>query len=421
MKKTVGTRACPIDFDHESLDYAQHWPEKYRGIRESGCPLAYSSNHGGYFVPSRYGDIVTIAQDSETFSSRKQFDPEKLTATGGVLIPPIPFPGAYPIETDRPEWDAYRGFINRRFAPKAAESHRAFARERAHMLIDEVIETGKIDFVADLTGPVPAMVTMKFMGLPLEDWRDFAEPLHEIVYTPKESAEWPGVVERFQAMFDRCEREWERYKGLPPQDNLLSYFAHEQFDGRRLTREEVLGYANNILAGGVDTTTALTTNVLAYLWRNPLDKQRLIDEPDLLGKAREEFVRFFAPQHGVARSVTRDTELAGTQLAPGDRIYMPWGAANRDPSVFDNPDEVDIARFPNRHIGFGAGMHRCIGSFLARVMFEEMLKAVLVRMPNYQIDIDRATKYRSIGTINGWMNMPATFDPGAKKGTAYIQ
>lgn len=418
MDKNPGTRACPIDFDHESPEYAQGWPEQYREIRESGCPLAYTSSHDGYFVPSRYSDIVTIAQNSETFSSRKDFDPVSMTATGGVLIPAIPFPGAYPIETDRPEWDAYRGFINRRFAPKAAESHREFARERAHMLIDAVIETGKIDFVADLTGPVPAMVTMQFMGLPLEDWRDFAEPLHEVVYTPKDSAEWPGVVERFQLMFDRCEQEWERYKAQPQQDNLLSYFAHEPFEGRLLTRDEVLGYCNNILAGGVDTTTALTTNVLFYLWQNPDDKQRLIAEPELLSKAREEFVRFFAPQHGVARNVTRETELAGAHLKAGDRIYMPWGAANRDPDVFENPDKVDLSRFPNRHIGFGAGMHRCIGSFLARVMFEEMLKAVFDRMPDYRIDAEHAVKYRSIGTINGWMNMPASFDPGARARSA---
>jgi cytochrome P450 len=416
MDKNLGTRECPIDFDHESPEYAQSWPEKYREIRESGCPLAHSSSHEGYFVPSRYSDIVKVAQDSEVFSSRKHFDPVSMTATGGVLIPAIPFPAAYPIETDRPEWDAYRAFISRRFAPKAAETHRAFARERANMMIDEVIESGKIDFILDLAGPVPAIVTMKFMGLPLEDWREFAEPLHEVVYTPKDSPEWPAVAARFQVLFDRCEQEWERYKKLPQQDNLLSHFAHEPFEGRLLTRDEVLGYCNNILAGGVDTTTALTSNVLFHLWQNPEDKQRLIDDPDALAKAREEFVRFFAPQHGVARNVTRDTELAGVHLKAGDRIYMPWGAGNRDPEVFDEPDKIDIARFPNRHIGFGAGMHRCVGSFLARVMFEEMLKAVLSRIPNYQIEADHAVRYRSIGTINGWMNMPATFEPGAKIG-----
>lgn len=282
------------------------------------------------------------------------------------------------------------------------------------MLIDAVIERGSLDFIKDLTGPVPAMVTMKLMGLPLDDWRDFAEPLHEIVYTPKESPEFPHVAARFAQIFVRCEAEWERYKTLPQQDNLLSHFAHEPFDGRMLTREEVHGYCSNILAGGVDTTTALTTHVLVYLHKNPAEKQRLIDNPDMLPKAREEFVRFFAPQHAVARNVTRDVDLNGVKLEAGERIYMPWGAGNRDPEVFEDPDTIKMDRFPNRHIGFGAGMHRCIGSFFARVMFEEMITAVLQRMPDYEINFASAQPYQSIGTINGWMNMPATFTPGRK-------
>ncbi|WP_419827192.1 cytochrome P450 [Sphingomonas sp.] len=410
----IGAKANPIDFDHESAEYAARWTDQYRTIRESGCPIAWSGAHGGYFVPSRYNDIVAIAQDSQTFSSAKTFDAATGAVSGGVLIPAIPFPTAYPIETDRPVWDAYRSFINRRFAPKAAEARRDFARHHASRLLDQVIETGEIDFIADLTGPLPAIVTMDLMGLPLADWRDFAEPLHEIVYTPKESAEFPDVAARFQQMFDRCLVELRRYRELPPEDNLLSVFAHEPFEGRPLTDDEVLGYCNNILAGGVDTTTALTTNVLVYLWRNPDERQRLIGDPALLPTAREEFVRFFAPQHAVARNCTRDVEVGGVLIAAGDRIYMPWGAGNRDPEVFEQPDFIDMARFPNRHIGFGAGAHRCIGSFVARVMFEEMVKQVLSRMPNYRIDIDRAQRYRSIGTINGWMNMPATFAPGTR-------
>lgn len=410
----LGAKTCPISFDHESPEYAAAWAEQYRTIRESGRPIAWSAAHGGYFVPSRYRDIVAIAQDSQTFSSAKSFDAATGTVSGGVLIPAIPFPAAYPIETDRPVWDAYRSFINRRFAPKAAEARRDFARHHASLLMDQVIETGEIDFVADLTGPLPAIVTMELMGLPLTDWRDFAEPLHEIVYTPKDSPDFAEVAARFQRMFDRCLIEFRRYRALPREDNLLSFFAHEPFEGRPLTDDEVLGYCNNILAGGVDTTTALTTNVLAYLWRNPQERQRLIDDPKLLTTAREEFVRFFAPQHAVARNCTRDTEVGGVPIAAGDRIYMPWGAGNRDPDVFEEPDRIDMARFPNRHIGFGAGAHRCIGSFIARVMFDEMIGQVLSRIPDYHIDIDRALRYRSIGTINGWMNMPATFTPGVR-------
>ena len=131
------------------------------------CPVAWSDQLGGFWVATRYKDVIAMAQDGDTFSAFKTFDPATQIATGGITIPPGLVPRGLPVESDRPEWDSYRGFINRRFAPKAAEARRADMRRYATMLLDEVIERGEMDLVRDLTSPVPAMSTMDLMGLPL--------------------------------------------------------------------------------------------------------------------------------------------------------------------------------------------------------------------------------------------------------------
>lgn len=414
MTNPARGKSCPIDHDHESVAYVTTFPEQYRKLRET-CPVAWSGNHDGYWVVTRYRDIVAIAQDGETFSSLKTFD-KNGAQHGGVLIPPGPEVRGLPIESDRPEWDMLRGYINRRFAPKAAEARRMRVREFTTLLIDTIIETGVTDFVHDITGPVPAMTTMDFVGLPMHEADDFAQALHEIVYTAKESDEFPDVLQRFSWVYERCIEEFRNYREKPEEDNLLSYFAHHHIGGRAITEEEVMGYCLNIIAGGVDTTTSLTTHVLAYLCDHPEDRQRLIDNPDILPLAREEFVRYFSPMHGIARNVTRDVDLGGVHMEKGDRVFLPWSSANRDPEIFDRPEKVELNRFPNRHVAFGAGAHRCIGSFLARVMFEEMLTQILARMPDYEVQLDQARRYPSVGTINGWINMPAIFTPGKKLG-----
>jgi cytochrome P450 len=411
MDGTGTSKSCPVNFDHESEEHALNWPSEFREMREQ-CPVAWTEKHGGYWVATRYKDIVAMAQDDATFSSYKTFDPTTGHVHGGITIPATPIPRGMPVESDRPEWDGFRTFINRKFAPKAAEARRENVRRYATALLNRVIEKGEMDLVNEFTGPVPAITTMELVGLPLEEWREFADPLHEMVYTPKEAPEYPRVIKSVEWVFMRCMEELAKRRKEPPRDDLLSYFAHEKFGDSYMSDEDALAYCTNIITGGVDTTTALTSHALSYLHDNPEEKQRLIDDPKLLPIAREEFVRYFTPIHGLARNVTQDVEMDGAHMEKGDRVYLAWAAANRDPEVFETPEDINMARFPNRHIAFGAGMHRCIGSFMARVMFEEMMKQVLTRIPNYSIDLAKAKRYTSIGTINGWVDMPVTFEPG---------
>lgn len=413
MDQQTGSKACPIAFDHESPEHAEVWPEEFRQMRER-CPVAWTERHGGYWVATSYDAVVDMARDPQTFSSHKTFDPATGTGTGGITIPFTPIPRGLPVEADPPEWEGMRGLINRRFAPKAVEGYRQDARSFATALLNRVIETGEMDLVNDFTGPVPAMVTMKLMGLPLSEWREFADPLHAMVFTPKEAQEYPDVIAGVEWIFKRCAEEFQRYQALPEQDNLLSYFAHQSVDGRMLDLGEVLSMSNNIITGGVDTTTALTSHALAYLADHPDAKARLMADPSLIPFAREEFLRVFTPIHCLARNVKRDVEIAGQDLAEGDRVMLAWAAANRDPAIFENPDEVIFDRASNRHLAFGSGIHRCIGSSFARMMFEEMIAQMFARIPEWEVDHANARRYRSVGTINGWETMPIRFTPGPK-------
>lgn len=413
MAEPLGTKNNPISFDHESPEHAANWPDEFRAMREK-CPVAWSDRHGGFWAATSYDAVVAMARDPATFSSEKTFDPESGTGTGGITIPFTPIPRGLPVEADPPEWDRLRGFINRRFAPKAVEGFRQDARNYATALLNRVIEAGEMDLVNDFTGPMPAMVTMQLMGLPLSEWREFADPLHTMVFTPKEAAEYPKVVAAVGWIFQRCAEEFLRYKSIPEEDNLLSYFAHQPVDGRMLDLDEVLSLSNNIIIGGVDTTTALTTHALEYLANNPAAKARLMADPSLVPFAREEFLRVFSPIHCLARNVKQDTDVAGNHLAEGDRVMLVWAAANRDPAIFDNPDDVVFDRESNRHLAFGSGIHRCIGSSFARMMFEEMIAQIFERIPEWEINYTGAKRYRSVGTINGWETLPIRFKPGAR-------
>jgi cytochrome P450 len=324
-------------------------------------------------------------------------------------------PRSVPNETESPEWDGVRGFLNRRFAPKAVETRRAKAKQLTAALIDLVIEKGEFDIVDDLTNPLPALVTMDVFGFPLHEWRKFADPFHKMVYTPESDPEFPETLRGLEYFRQRVDEEIE-IRRKKPSDDLLGYLAAGTINGEKLDRNLIQEIAFNILAGGVDTTTALTSNTLLYLSRRPDQRQQLIDHPELMPLAREEFVRFFSPIHGLARNAKEDVTVDGWEFMKGDRVLLAYASGNRDADVFDNPEDVKLDRFPNRHVGFGAGMHRCLGSFLARMMFETMVTEVLTRMPDYKVVESDILPYTTVAKVNGWIHIPAKFTPGKKVG-----
>lgn len=194
-----------------------------------------------------------------------------------------------------------------------------------------------------------------------------------------------------------------------PRDDLISYLVHTPVDGpdgEPMGDGLVLENCVLMMAGGMDTTTGLLANAALYLHRNPDERRRLIDDPDLLPTAIEEFLRFYSPVQALARTVATDTTLHGEQLREGQRLLLSWASANRDETVFDRADEIVMDRKPNRHAAFGLGAHRCLGSHLARLQIGIVLGELLRRIPDYRILEDQAERYETIGIVNGWSTMP---------------
>lgn len=320
-----------------------------------------------------------------------------------------------PLELDPPRFTAFRKLLNPLFSPSASERWRPFVRQAADFMIDKVCEAGECDLVNDIASPVPAMLTMRMLGLPLDDWEDVATPFHEISWAVPGSEMYERAIGGIFRVLGRLSAELQTRR-VEPADDILTFFTTAEIDGQLLTEEEILKICFLMLIGGVDTSTGLLSHALAWLSQHPDERQRLIDEPDLLPKATEEFLRWASPAPALARTVTAETELGGQKLCPGDRLLLLWGSANQDEEVFDDPDQVDLDRWPNRHQAFGLGAHRCLGSNLGRIQFQEVLMAVLTRIGDYTVDLSAAEHYPSLGQVNGYTTLPARFTPSAPTG-----
>ncbi|WP_123026802.1 cytochrome P450 [Mycolicibacterium stellerae] len=397
-----------VEFDHHSEEYAVNGAAINAELRAK-CPVAHTDAHGGFWVLSRYDDVVAAAKNDEAFASGH-------TVNGvsplGVIIPPAPVP-MLPIEMDPPEYTPYRKLLNPLFSPAVSKTWAPRVTKWVDVCIDQVIEKGSFDLVDDLANPVPSLFTCEFLGLPVEDWYDYADIQHKIIYTPPDERE-PLLV-RYMETLGRVHSIIEETRKNPG-EGLISDLVRAEIDGEPVATEMVLAMVNLVMAGGFDTTTAVTVNALIYLADNPVARQQLIDEPGMIPQACEEFLRYFTPQPALARTLTKPVKVRDVELNTGDRVLLSWASANRDETVFECPEEVVLDRFPNRHTTFGIGVHRCLGSHIARSELIAMVTRVLARMPDYRIDHDAATRYTSIGVINGWINAPATFTPGKRLG-----
>jgi len=207
-----------------------------------------------------------------------------------------------------------------------------------------------------------------------------------------------------------------------PRPGLIDALIRATINGKTPPDMELLGVMMLFIGGGFDTTTALTAHSLEWLGEDPDQRERLSREREtLLDPATEEFLRFYTPAPSDGRTISADCEIAGIRFREGERLWLSWAMANRDPAVFPNPNEVDLARTGNRHHSFGLGIHRCIGSNVARMVFKRMITAVLDRMPGYRCDPAGTVHYQTIGVIQGIRHLPATFSPGPRLGAGLAE
>jgi cytochrome P450 len=405
---TSSSAARPqIDFDLFGATTRAGSDEAWRAVRDSGCPVAWTEHNGGHWVVSSYDAVAAAFRDWERFSSVRT-DPDR----SAIAFTSSKVPVCLPEESDPPQWYGYRRALSRILSPQASERLRERARFWTAHHLDQVVERGQCDFVHDLTCPVPAAVTLEWMGYPREEWQTFSDAFHGVSAYPAGSPQHRKASEAYGPVMTRITEEL-RDRIASPRDDALTAIAHHEIDGVRISEEIALSIAFLTTAGGVDTTTSLTGAALLHLAQHPNDRERLRREPELLPLATEEFLRYYPPARAHARIVAVDTEFEGVEMRQGDRVLLSEAAAGRDEAEFADADEFVIDRNPNRHVAFGVGIHRCPGSHLARIEFSEMITAVLRRMPDYEIALDRVAEYPDWAMVGGWQSMPATFTASA--------
>jgi cytochrome P450 len=391
------------------------------------APIAWNDTHGGYWFVNRNRELFDIARradvlsnDDDPFSERRGYV--------GITIPPPPVEyrqrtrgvrgriGGGFLGMDPPAQRHYRQALNAYLSPAAVARWQPVLDEITRAALDEKIESGRIDFVDDLANIVPAVLTMAMLGFPMADWLTYCEPVHAGVYTKPDSPNIGRVREQGRVMAARS-LEYIADIRANPRPGLVDALINADIDGRTPADADVADAVGLLIGGGFDTTTALTAHSLEWLSEHPDQREWLIrDWEELRDSATEEFLRFYTPAPGDGRTISQDAEIDGVQFREGERLWLSWAMANRDATVFEDPHTIHLDRTGNRHASFGLGIHRCIGSNVARATFKTMLKAVLDRMPDFACDAAGAVHYDTVGVINGMKNLPATFTPGTRIG-----
>jgi len=400
-----------VDFDHHSDEFNLNELAVNAELRQN-CPVAWNENYGGFWFLTSYAAVSQTARDGETFAHKYEPNADDGIDYQGEMG--VPRPQGQPAlgigEVDGPYHHALRHALAPFFSPGAVQKLRPLMQQLAHEFLDQHTATGSMDLVLDYASPVPAILTMKLMGLPHDNWHLYANLFHSVMAVPQDSLEYAKAVAAVPEMMQGVLDFANARRATPTQD-LTSFLVQFEFDGRRLTDEQLLNILWNLIGGGVDTTTSQTALTLRHLGTHPQLRQQLIDHPELYRTAIDEFLRYFSVNQTLSRTVTRDVTLNGQRLRRNDKVVISWLAANHDEDEFENAGDVVLDRQPNRHLAFGLGPHRCIGLHLARLMSEVMVKAVLDRIPDYEVDESGVHQYLGNPSMTGLGKLPVTFSP----------
>jgi cytochrome P450 len=400
---TETTSQAHVELDHHSPEFREDPYGKFREMR-SKCPVAHSDSYEGFWALMDYASVFDAARDDDLFNSYPSV---------GVPASGMPFP-ILPIESDPPQTKELRDVTLRQFSPGTAEKLRPVATEMATELIDEFIERGECDIVAELTTPLPARLILRLLGWDESRYQEWVHWVHTTVHDRAHEPEKAAAAG--MEMFGEIAKHMEQRRREGLGDDLFSDILRGTLDGAPLDDIQVTMYGFLMMLGGMDTTSGLTGNVLLRLCEEPELRKQLVADPDLVTKGTDEFLRFFTPTLGLARTVARDTEFHGQQLQQGDRAILMWGAANRDPEIFEEPEKFDLHRANARkHMSFGIGIHRCLGSHFARMMFQVMLGQVLERLPDFEL-AGEPERFEDAGEVYAVRKLPIKFTPGQRKG-----
>jgi cytochrome P450 len=400
----LGTRSAIItgpvsdwatDFSHLEPEWSAD-PYPIQDDLRRRCPIAHTERFGGGWLPTRYEDVAAIAYDSDRFSSR--------SIIMGNFRPPAdiaPVGGSPPISSDPPFHHDARKLLLPAFTRSAVSRYEPATRAFCHSLIDALDGHDIVDAAHDYAQHIPMRVIADMLGFPQEDgprFRVFVENTLEGINLPPEER-----IARISLLFDYLLEQIHDHLDNPRED-LTTFLIDAELYGRKLEADHVAGTMALLLIAGIDTTWSAIGASLWHLAKTPHDRERLVAEPGLLPTAMEEFLRAYAPVT-MARLVKEDMHWHGVDMKGDDWILLCFPAANRDPAQFDQADRVVLDREVNRHAAFGLGIHRCLGSHLARMELRVALEVWLERIPSFTLP-DPAAVTWSAGQIRGPRTLP---------------
>jgi cytochrome P450 len=388
------TRDWTSDYDVYDAEYVEAPFAIWDELREH-CPVARTERWGGSWLPTRYDDVVAIAHDVERFSSSEILVAPRVEdgPDDGIKAPPI--------TSDPPEHHWARRLILPAFSPRSVARYESYSRELCGRLAGQIPDAGRGDAAEGYAQQIPVRVIARMLGVDegrADEFTGWVRGVLEFGATDPErrKAARHSIISFFAEQVEDRRRS--------PKDDLLTELLAAEVDGRPVPDTHVIGTCNLILVAGIDTTWSAIGSALWHLATNAGDRARLVTEPDLMPTAVEELLRAYAPVT-MARLVTEDVEVRGACIHAGDKVLMPFPAANRDPAVFPDADRVVLDRAENRHVAFGVGIHRCAGSNLARMELRVALEEWLARMPDFRLADGEEVTWAG-GQVRGPRHLP---------------
>ena len=383
------------DFDHTAPEWAANPFPIMEDLRDR-CPVAHTDRYGGAWLPTRHDDVSAIAYDTEHFTSR--------SVVLGNHRPPLelaPFGISPPISSDPPFHHGARRLLLPAFAPQMIAELEDSTRAYCEELLDATAGQDVVDAAIDYAQHIPVRVIADMLGFPREDAHIFRGFVHDVLEGINEPLE--VRFESMQGLFMYLNEQILDHVANP-RDDLTTYLIEAEMEGVKLDPFHIAGTIALLLIAGIDTTWSAIGASIWHLAGHPEDRERLVAEPELLPTAMEEFLRAYAPVT-MARLVKDDFDFNGTPMKAEDWILLSFPAANRDPELFDDADQVIIDREVNRHSAFGLGIHRCLGSHLARLELRVALEVWLARYPDFSLADPDAVTW-SHGQVRGPRALP---------------
>ena len=403
-------------YDLNSAEFLRNPYPVYDQLRAND-PIHWSAENG-YWLITRYADIVTQVQNDHLTSNRIGAHQSRMPIEAKEHLRPFfTAVGSWMLMIDPPDHTRLRGLVSKAFTPGVVENMRWLVEKLVNEMLASAQAQGRMDLMTDLANPLPATVIAEMLGVPGTDQQQFKAWSDDIAHGLG-GIDSARTKEELFALYDLAQKsflalaDYFREKvaelRLHPRDNLLSALIQAEEQGDRLTEDELFANCVLLMIAGHETTTNLIGNGMLALLRHPEQQEKLAHNPEFIVSAVEELLRYDSPVQKMGRIALEDIHIAGKEIKRGDLVCFSFAAANRDPQQFATPAQLDIERKPNRHLAFGHGLHYCVGAALARLEGQIAVNTILRRLPKLRLETEDLEWNRNL-TLRGLKSLPVAF------------